>query len=58
MKSQADPFETMLPAPMIAPVLARMPGLWSGVAYELSGGEKKLVSLATVLAMEPGNPAP
>ncbi|MCK5484679.1 MAG: ATP-binding cassette domain-containing protein [Desulfobacterales bacterium] len=53
MKSQADPFETMLPAPMIAPVLARMPGLWSGVAYELSGGEKKLVSLATVLAMEP-----
>ncbi|MFH1582114.1 MAG: hypothetical protein ABIC39_08655 [Pseudomonadota bacterium] len=27
MKSQADPFETMLPAPMIAPVLARMPGM-------------------------------
>jgi hypothetical protein len=27
MKSQADPFETMLPALMIAPVLARMPGM-------------------------------
>ena len=53
MERQADPFETMLPAPMIAPVLAQMPGLWSGVAYKLSGGEKKLVSLATVLAMEP-----
>jgi len=27
MKSPADPFETVLPAPMVAPVPVRIPGM-------------------------------
>lgn len=31
MKSPADPFETVLPAPMVAPVPVRIPGMALGV---------------------------